>query len=270
MDYSLLKRLHDSVALGEESILCTVVEHAGSTPRGQGAAMLVFRASIEGTIGGGIVEHRAIEKARKMLEEGRQRMFYKEEMTSDEAEMDGAICGGVATLFLERYGPQEELIILGAGHIGKALARLACTVGMNVLTWDEREEFANTDNIPWGRTLCCPLEEALRDKITVHPLAYVVIVTRGHALDAEAVKLLDGKDCAYIGMVGSRRKIALVKERLLNEGVSETHLNNIYQPIGLPINAETPQEIAVSIMAEIIAVKRNADVRQLRGRFETP
>ena len=268
MERSLLGRLTDAVDAGEELILCTVVDETGSTPRGRGAAMLVFRdGAIEGTVGGGITEHRVIERARTMLEGGIRTDFFRENLfaTATEAALEGAVCGGEISVFLERYGRGDELLIFGAGHIGRALAKLADAVGMKVTTWDEREEFANARNIPWGTVLACPLEEVFARGAAPHPSSYMVIVTRGHALDAEVVKFLEGRGSAYIGMIGSKRKIAFLRERLIEAGVGKVHIDSIYQPVGLPIKAETPEEIAVSILAEIVAVRRGADLKKLRG-----
>jgi len=162
-------------------------------------------------------------------------------------------------------GREDELLIFGAGHVGKAVAQAAALVGFRVTVWDEREEYANRENIPWARTVVCPIEEIFEKGVTLHERSYVVIVTRGHALDAEAVAITDKKPGAYFGMIGSRSKIAAVRKMLLARGMSEEHLNRIHQPIGLPIMAETPEEIAVSILAEIIAVKRGGDIATLRG-----
>ncbi len=266
MNRALLQRLSDVMDAGQEAVLCIIVEESGSTPRGRGAAMIVFSdGSIEGTIGGGVAEHNVIKKALTMLKNGEETSLHKESMSSEAAALEGSICGGEISVFLERYGRAAEIVIFGAGHLGKALARLADAAGFRVITWDEREEFANPQNIPWGRTLSCSVHDILNeDGIKLHSSSYVVIVTRGHASDSDMVKILEGTPCAYIGMIGSRRKIAYVRERLLNDGVSAEHLDRIYQPIGLPIKAETPEEIAVCILAEIIAVRRGADVKGLR------
>lgn len=266
MERSLLQRLSDVVDAGEEAVLCTVVEEQGSTPRGRGAAMLVFPdGSIEGTIGGGVTEHHVIERACSMMREGVDTDFYRESLSATEAALEGAACGGEVSVFLERYGRAMEVVIFGGGHVGRSLARLVDATGIAVTTWDEREEFADPRNIPWGKTLACPLSEVLEKGMSFHASSYVVVVTRGHASDVDVVKFLEDKDCAYIGMIGSRRKIAFVRERLLKEGVSASYLDRIYQPVGLPIGAETPEEIAVSILAEIIAARRGGNLEGLRA-----
>ncbi len=266
MDGVIARRLAALYEEGRRGVLCIVAEEAGSTPRSAGSSMLVYPdGSIEGTVGGGIMEHRVIERALEMLSNGSAPLLHRESLTADEAAFDGAVCGGTLAVYLEVIGRSRELIIFGAGHVGRALARAGETAGFQVTVWDEREEFANPENIPWGRTVCCPLEKFFEEKGRFHGRTSVVAVTRGHSLDAEVVRALEGLPLAYIGMIGSRKKIAFVRQGLLESGVSEAFLEGIYQPVGLPIGAETPEEIAVSVLAEIIAVDRGADVAALRG-----
>ena len=173
-----------------------------------------------------------------------------------------------AIIFLELIGKKKELIIFGAGHVGKAVARLGSFLNYAVTVWDERKEFANQENIPWARTIACPLDEAFEKHLTFHDLTHIVVVTRGHSLDTEVVQMLDGKKTAYVGVIGSKRKVAVMKENLSKMGTSQELIDSIFAPIGLPIKAETPEEIAVSIMAEIIAVDNGANVRALRQPLE--
>jgi len=269
MDGVLFQILSEALHGTGEGVLCTVVEEIGSTPRSMGAKMWVRPdGSILGTIGGGITEHRVVTRALALLQEGGERELYRETLNATEAAMDGAACGGSVAVYLEVVGRENDVLVFGAGHVGKAIAQFASLAGFRVTVWDEREEFANADNIPWGRTLACPLNEVEARGLPFTSRTYAVIVTRGHSLDAEVVRLLDGKPAAYVGMIGSRRKIAFVRKRLLESGVSREHLDRIYQPVGLPIKAETPEEIAVSVLAEIIAVRRGANLAGLRAALE--
>ena len=262
MNRELLALINSEIEDGESGVLCTVTEESGSTPRSKGASMWVRRdGSISGTIGGGLIEFETIKKAGELLASGETVLVWRKDLT----EKDGMLCGGSATIYMEVVGREDELLILGAGHVGKAVAKAGAFIGFRVTVWDEREEYANRENISCARTVACPIEEIFEKGITLHERSYVVIVTRGHALDAEAVALTDKKPGAYYGMIGSRSKIAAVRKMLLARGVSEEHLNRIHQPIGLPIKAETPEEIAVSILAEIIAVKRGGDTVGLRS-----
>ena len=260
MNRELLKIMDEEVQEGNFGVLCTVTEESGSTPRSRGASMWVRPdGSIAGTIGGGLVEYEAIGEAVKLLSTGESSAVWRKELN----EAHGMVCGGKTAIYMEVIGRDDELVIFGAGHVGKAVAQLGSFTGFRVTVWDEREEFANSENIPCARTIACPLSEAF-NKITLHDRSCVVIMTRGHSLDSEVVRATDGKPGAYYGMIGSRSKIAAVRKTLLSQGVAQAHLDRINEPIGLPIKAESPEEIAVSIMAEIIAVRRGANIKALR------
>ncbi|NLD04469.1 MAG: xanthine dehydrogenase [Synergistaceae bacterium] len=266
MDRNLLALINSEIEAGDYGVLCTVTEESGSTPRSKGASMWVRRdGSISGTVGGGLMEFETIKKAEELLVSGDTVLVWKKELT----EKDGMLCGGSATIYMEVIGREDELVILGAGHVGKAVAEVGAFAGFRVTVWDEREEFANSKNIPCARTVVCPIEDIYDNGITFHERSYVVIVTRGHTLDAEAVAITEKKPGAYYGMIGSRSKIASIRKMLIARGVSQEHLDRIRQPIGLPIKAETPEEIAVSILAEIIAVRRGGDLEDLRKVDQT-
>lgn len=262
MNRELLKLICDELEEGGYGVLCTVTGEQGSTPRSRGASMWVRAdGSISGTIGGGLLEHEAAGRALELLRSGGETASWSRRLTEDE----GMACGGEASVYMQALGREEELLIFGAGHVGAATARLGAQAGFRVTVWDEREDLANGENIPCARTIACPIDEIFERGVSLNEKSYAVIVTRGHKLDTEVVAATDGKPGAYFGMIGSRGKIAAVRAELLARGVSEAHLDRIYQPVGLPIRAETPEEIAVSIIAEIIAVKRQANIGALRG-----
>lgn len=263
MNRSLLNLVHEELERGGAGVLCTVVGSEGSTPRDLGASMWVRPdGSIAGTVGGGPLEYGVIEKAAELMRSESGPLLHKAALRETES---GAVCGGDAVILMEPMGRDAEVVIFGAGHVGKALAHAASNAGFRVIVWDEREEYANPEAIPCARVISCPVENAFENGVTLHASSYVVVVTRGHALDADAIRILEGKPMAYLGLIGSRKKITWVRERLMQQGVSQGYLDRIFQPIGLPIGAETPEEIAVSIMSEIIAVSRGADLAKLRN-----
>ena len=265
MNAELLSRINKEIEAGTVGALCTVVRETGSTPRSRGASMWVRPdGSIAGTIGGGLIEYEAIQKALELIKGGETSLLWHKSLTAK----DGMVCGGEADVFIEVIGLADELVIFGGGHVGRATAELGAFAGFRVTVWDERPEFANAERFPQARCVVCPIDKIYENGINLHNRSYVVIMTRGHTLDSEVVRVTDGRPGAYYGMIGSRSKIAAVRASLLAEGVSAEHLDRIYKPIGLPIKAETPNEIAVSILSEIIAVKYGADIKRLRGETE--
>jgi len=264
MKISFMEDITREVRDGGRGVLCLLIEQEGSTPRREGAYMWVRPGGgIDGTLGGGPMEHACVKEAMDMLAENaevRVKEFNLGAGLSGKCP-EGAVCGGRSRVYFETLTPDEEIFIFGAGHVGKALARSADAAGFRVTVWDERAEYANAENIPWGKTLSCPMEDLFDSEKHAGlfgPGTYVVVVTRGHELDAEAMRLLEGRGAAYIGVIGSRAKIAFVDKQLRERGVSAEYLASIHRPVGLPIRAETPEEIAISILAEIIAVKRGA------------
>ena len=247
---------------GEAAALVTIVSSTGSTPQRVGAKMLVFAdGRTVGTIGGGCYENDAFWKAREAIDHRRPKLVHYE-LSDDFAQETGLICGGQMDVYIEPIEPSPELFVVGAGHVGFHLARLAHEVGFRVHIVDDREKFANTDRFPHAEEVVAEDIPAWLERTALPSHAYVVVVTRGHTNDLEALRALAPRDLRYLGLIGSRAKVARIYDQLVSDGTSPEQLKRVHAPIGLDIGAVTPQEIAVSILAELIAVKHG----KMRGR----
>jgi xanthine dehydrogenase accessory factor len=256
MSPELLTALGEALARGETVALVTIVSTRGSTPQRVGAKMLVYAdGRTLGTIGGGCYESDAFGKAREALRTRKARLV-EYELTDDFAEETGLICGGQMQVFIEPVEPPPQLVILGAGHVGLQLGRLAPNLGFRVTVVDDRERFANRERFPDAAAV---VVDSIPEWIGRTPLsssAYVIVLTRGHRQDYDAIRALAGRELRYVGLIGSRAKVAKVVDRALAEGVPADWLRTVHAPVGLDIGAVTPEEIAVSILAELIAVRR--------------
>lgn len=234
--------------------LATVVKTMGSSPRAVGAKMIVYAdGSIAGSVGGGEMEQRVIGAAREVIHTGQPR--YLDFNLSKPERGDPMICGGEMEIFVEPVLIAPTLLLAGAGHVGAACAELGKFLGFRVSVIDDRPEFVTPEKFPTADELRVGnLVELLR-ATDITPRTYVVLVTRAHTLDAELLGAVLASPAAYIGMLGSERRVLTVFEMLKQQGVSAETLERVHAPIGLKIEAETPQEIAISIMAEIIQVK---------------
>jgi xanthine dehydrogenase accessory factor len=179
----------------------------------------------------------------------------KYELSDDFAEESGLICGGQMEVFIEPVEPAPDVYIFGAGHVGHQLTRMAFDVGFRVHLIDDREKFANRELFANGVDVIVEEIPTWIEQHSLPPTAYAVIVTRGHRHDLDAVRALAQRQIRYVGLIGSRAKVKRIFDALLEEGTSAESLKRIHAPIGLDIGAITPQEIAVSILAELIAVK---------------
>jgi xanthine dehydrogenase accessory factor len=240
---------------GEPAALVTIVSTTGSTPQRVGAKMLVFGdGRIVGTIGGGCYENDAFGKAREaILSRAPQLVHY--ELDDDFAQETGLVCGGQMDVYIEPIEPSPELYIVGAGHVGFHLARIAQEVGFRVHVADDREKFANAERFPTATEIVVDDIPSWIARASIPAHAYVVIVTRGHTNDLEALRALAPRDLRYLGLIGSRAKVARIYDELSASRMPAEMLTRVHAPIGLDIGAVTPQEIAVSILAELIAVK---------------
>lgn len=232
--------------------LATVVRADGSTPGKIGFKMLVFNdGKILGTVGGGENETVAITEALDTIRKGQARLkTIKYEGRG--ASSDEPICGGSMDIFIEPILPSVTLYIFGAGHVGEALAKIAKIIGLRVVVVDDREEFANKERFPEADEILVTDYEQVEDKLKLPANAYVVIATHGHRNDLDVLKSFVRCDLEYIGMMGSRKKVEEVFKALEKDGVPRKLLKRVHAPIGTDIGAQTPAEIAVSIVAEII------------------
>lgn len=239
----------DAITHLRPAALVTVIGVDGSAPRAAGARMLVYAdGEIVGTVGGGTFEHRLIGEALEAIASRTPRR-YTVHLTRDL----GMCCGGAMEAYVEPLAPQEQLVVYGAGHVGAATARLAATLGMDVTVVDERDEW--TERLPELRTITQDPRRAL-DSLPFHPQAYHLIVTHSHALDQDLVEAILPRTYAWLGLIGSRTKVARFLLRLRAAGMDPALFERLSAPVGLDLGAETPEEIAVSIAAELVRVRR--------------
>jgi len=244
---------------GQRAALATVISTKGSTPRETGSKMLI-RAdnTILGSIGGGSLEARVCKDALKVMEENRS-MLLRFDLSGEEVAEDGMICGGNMDVFVEPILPEPCLLIFGAGHISLFLAKMGKMVGFRVVVIDDRPEFANRERFPEADEIIAQDFALAFQQLPATRTSYIAIVTRGHIQDETVLAWAVKTDAAYIGMIGSRKKNQAVFSHLRERGVPEKTLKEVHAPIGLNINANTPEEIAVSIVAEIIKARREGD-----------
>jgi xanthine dehydrogenase accessory factor len=274
MNREVFAAVADALERGEPAALVTIVATHGSTPQRIGAKMLVFAdGRTVGTIGGGCYENDAFWKAREAIT-ARQPQMVRYELSDDFAQETGLICGGQMDVYIEPIEPSPELYIVGAGHVGTELARVAQTVGFQVHVVDDREKFANRERFPDAAEVVVEDVPAWLTRTAFSPHAYVVIVTRGHTNDLEALRALAPRPLRYLGLIGSRAKVARIYDALMADGVPAEQLKQVHAPIGLDIGAVTPSEIAVSILAELIAVKHGKaagrDASALSMKWQPP
>ncbi|MDP2306696.1 MAG: xanthine dehydrogenase accessory protein XdhC [Pseudomonadota bacterium] len=236
---------------GEHVALATVIGVDGSAPRAAGARMIVWPdGRIHGTIGGGNFEHQVTHEALAALRDGRPRR-YAVHLTRDL----GMCCGGAMEVYIEPLGPRERMIVFGAGHVARPTASIARELGFDVTVVDEREDQADPARFP-GVTLVTEDPRRFARRLETDARTYILIVTHDHALDQDLLELLLPRTWAWLGLIGSRAKVAKFFIRLRAAGVDESLFARVSAPVGLDLGAETPEEIAVAIAAEVVRVRR--------------
>jgi xanthine dehydrogenase accessory factor len=243
---------------GHRGALATIVHTNGSIPSYESSRMLVREdGSIAGTIGGGCVEAEVWAAAKEVMhKEAPRKMVFN---LNNEASYDnGLICGGTLEVFVEPILPQPMLYIFGGGHVSIAVAKAASTAGFGIGVIDDREAFANATRFPMAQEIYTTYEEAF-EKIQPNAASYLVIVTRGHKDDMRVLAWAVRTQARYVGMIGSKRKVLSVYKALEKEGYRSEEFHRVYAPMGLDIGALAPEEIAISIVAELIGIRRNAE-----------
>src|SRR6266403_2108767 len=242
---------------GKRGALATIVHTNGSIPSYESSRMLVREdGSIAGTIGGGCVEAEVWAAAKEVMQkESPRKMVFN--LNNDASYDNGLICGGTLEVFVEPILPQPVVYLFGGGHVSTAVAKAASAAGFGIGVVDDREAFANKERFPMAHEIYTSYEDAFA-KIRPNASNYVVIVTRGHKEDMRVLAWAVRTEARYVGMIGSKRKVLSVYRALENEGYKPEEFERVYAPMGLEIGALSPEEIAVSIVAELIAVRRNA------------
>lgn len=260
---TIYQSLAELEATHQPAALCTVVKTSGSTPRHSTSKMLVYPdGHILGTVGGGELENRVRKEALDSLKDGKPRLLTYN--MTDPSRGDAGVCGGQVEVFVEPILPPPMVVVLGGGHVGKAVAHLAKWLGFRVAVSDDRPEFCTPESCPDADEFYhCPMAE-LPLRLTITPHTYLVLTTRGSQVDAAGLPALLETSAGYIGVIGSRRRWTETCKQLNEVGVSDETLKRVHSPIGLGIGAETPEEIAVSILAEILMLRGGGSGKQMK------
>ena len=278
---AILDEMLAALSRGERVVLCSILASSGSVPRGAGAKMAVFEDDrVLGTIGGGAVERLSIQRAQDALKNGGSNELKSYNLHPSEVASTGMICGGAVTVYFQFFAREEipqdkvdyfsakavwkdgiyveplchagSVYIFGGGHVGRALVPVLATVGFRVVMYDNREELAKKENYPMASEVIFGSFSDISGKVALTANDYAVVMTPGHQADYEILSQVLKSSATYIGCIGSRTKVAKTRERLKGDGYTEGDIARVHAPIGLPILAETPEEIAISIAAEMI------------------
>lgn len=264
INHRILKELIAAQEAGEAVVLATVTRAQGSVPRHTGSKMLIHAdGRTSGSVGGGEMESRVLQEAQAAFQDGQTRVVPY--ALVDPKRGDPGVCGGEVEIYLEPYMPLATLFVIGCGHVGRALAAQARLLDYRVVVTDDRRELVTPEQIPFADSyLPGDIEQALAAN-PIHHNTFVAVVTRNVAIDRQILPKLLATPAPFIGVMGSKRRWAETKRLLLADGLVESDLERFHSPLGLELNAETPEEIAVSIMAEVIMVRRGGTGKRMRG-----
>ncbi len=256
----LIEKIPGLIKQNRTVALVSVTSADGPTPANPGAEMLVDEGgNIGGTVGGGALEHQAIEDAKACIRKKESRSFDYE--LKRDLNME---CGGSVKFFVKVYAPAMQLILVGGGHVNHALYKMADIMGFDVTVIDDRKEIVSAERYPGAKRLICGDIGDETKKIKLLPTDYVVIATQGHGFDEDALGNIAPKHPAYVGVIGSRRKVATMKKNLIEKGVSQEDLDAVYAPVGLALGGGAPAEVAISILSEIVLIRNKGSLRHMK------
>ncbi|MBP1609778.1 MAG: hypothetical protein H6Q04_2013 [Acidobacteria bacterium] len=254
---------------GARAALATIVARKGSTPRKDAAKMLVYEDGRQlGTIGGGCNEAEVIKEALIAIRSEKPTLLHFD-LTDEDADESALLCGGTMEVYVEPILTDPTLIIFGGGHVGQAVAEIARMLGFRIAIADDRIKYANPERFPHADALYVDTWDEIFKKLPVNASSYLLIATRGHQYDLACLRFSLQTPAQYIGLMGSVRKTRLLFEALEKEGMDKSGFDRVYSPVGLHIGSETPEEIAVSVAAELVAVRKHLDVPSLRKAMRT-
>jgi xanthine dehydrogenase accessory factor len=266
-DRFVMKKALEEIERGKELAIATIISAKGSTPREVGAKMMVLAdGSIHGTIGGGSLEKRVIDLCLEAIDEGKSYSVHLP-LDTEGVEM---ICGGEVDVFIEVYKNKPKLLIAGGGHVGYAIYELATLLDFDIVVFEDREELLTKERFPKAYELVLG---NIKDNLKDYPIddnTYITIVTRGHVYDEECLEVVIGSNAKYIGAMGSKKKVITMMKNLKEKGIAQEQLDKAYAPIGLKLSDETPEEIAVSIISEILLVKNQGELIHMKDTMNRP
>lgn len=263
MNTTIYNEIQSALTRGEKIVVATVVKTMGAAPCPVGSKTLIHPdGTLQGSIAGPQTDSRLVEEAHKALHEGHSYTTHIH-LDADNGEAVGS-CGATLEIFFEVLHPEPRLILAGAGYVAQALARLVANMDMRIVAVDDRRDLANPQAFPPQVQLTFgDIPQTIRN-LEPDESSWIVIVTRGHNLDKEALRAALNTRAAYIGMIGSPSKVKRIFQELLTEGLTRQQLAAVHAPIGLDLGAETPDEIALSIAAEILMLRKRATGRPLK------
>ncbi len=263
MEEQVLQKVLQSVNENRPVALVTLTEVNGSTPRDSGSIMAVFKdGSSIGSIGGGKVEFTVTNEAIEALAEGKDRTFSHSLTPSGDLKME---CGGNAKGYIKIFGIKNRLIIAGGGHVGQKVLELGKFLGFYCVVVDDRSDYKDKESLKIADEVIIDSYEKAIEKLQVDANTYIVVATKSHLDDVMFAKTVMRSSCKYLGVIGSLRKHKSIKKTLISDGFSENDISKIYGPIGLNISNQLPEEIAVSILSEILLIKNDGKLQHMKN-----